>query len=267
MLRPRIIPCLLLQEAGLVKTIRFAEPKYVGDPVHAVRLFNDLEVDELVLLDIRATREGREPAFERIGEIVEETFMPVACGGGIRSLAQAERLLRLGVEKVVVTSAFAERPSLLRELADAFGSQSVVAGIDVRRGWLGRARVAVDGGSKSTGLDPVILARRAVEEGAGEILLTSIDRDGTRAGYDLALIGEIAGAVGVPVVASGGAGSLADLRAAIAAGASAAAAGSLFVLKGPHRAVLISYPGAAELEALTGAGRGDGRPVPARTPG
>jgi cyclase len=250
MLRARVIPCLLLKGSGLVKTVRFADPKYVGDPINAVKLFNDLEVDELVILDIMATREGREPAYERIAEIASEAFMPIAYGGGVHTAAQAERLFKQGVEKIVITTAAAERPALLGEIAGAFGSQSVVAGIDVKRNWMGRARAFVASGTRDTGFDPVALAVRAVEHGAGEILLNAIDRDGAMKGYDLSLVSEIAKAVGVPVVACGGAGSLADAGSVIAAGASGAAAGSLFVFKGPHRAVLINYPTQAELAVV-----------------
>jgi imidazole glycerol-phosphate synthase subunit HisF len=253
MLRARVIPCLLLKCSGLVKTVRFADPKYVGDPINAVKLFNDLEVDELVILDITATREGREPAYERIGEIASEAFMPIAYGGGIRTAAQAERLFKQGVEKIVVTTAAAERPQLLTEIAGAFGSQSVVAGIDVKRNWLGRTRAYLASRARDTGQDPVALAATAVAHGAGEIFLNAIDRDGSMKGYDLPLVSEVAKALSVPVVACGGAGSLADIRAVIGAGASGAAAGSLFVFKGPHRAVLINYPKQAELErALVG---------------
>jgi cyclase len=251
-LRARVIPCLLLKGSGLVKTVRFADPKYVGDPINAVKLFNDLAVDELVILDITATREGCEPAYDRIREIASEAFMPIAYGGGIRSVAQAERLFKQGVEKIIVTTEAAARPQLLREIADAFGSQSVVAGIDVKRDWLGRAKTFVASGTREAGFDPVRLAALAVEHGAGEILVNAIDRDGTMKGYDVALISGIAKAVGVPVVACGGAGSLADVAAAISAGASGAAAGSLFVFKGPHRAVLINYPSEAELATAIG---------------
>lgn len=250
MLRARLIPCLLLQDQGLVKTVRFQNPTYVGDPINAVKLFNDLEVDELVLLDVSATRQRREPAFDRIQEIVSEAFMPICYGGGVTSMEHAQRLFRLGVEKVAVTTAAVENPALVEQMAAAFGSQSVVVGIDVKRSLLGRPKVFVRGGTQDAGLDAVAFAKLAAERGAGEILVNSIDRDGMRKGYDLPLIQEIAKAVNVPVVACGGAGSLADLRAAVDAGASAAAAGSLFVFKGPHRAVLINYPTQAELKAV-----------------
>jgi cyclase len=250
MLRARVIPCVLLKDGGLVKTTRFTQPKYVGDAINAVKLFNDLAVDELTLIDISATREGREPEYERIHEIVSEAFMPVAYGGGVKTQKQAERLFRLGIEKVVVTSAALSDPDLLKGLADTFGSQSVVVGIDVKRDWRGRKRAMLVSGTRDSGFDPVALAREAVNRGAGELIVNSIDRDGTMKGYDLPLISDVAKAVDVPVVACGGAGSLSDISDVIAAGASGAAAGSLFVFKGPHRAVLINYPAQEELAAL-----------------
>ncbi|MEI9852618.1 MAG: AglZ/HisF2 family acetamidino modification protein [Sphingomonas sp.] len=255
-LAARVIPCLLLRGDGLVKTVRFKDPKYVGDPINAVRLFNDLEVDELIFLDIEAGPKRREPPYARIAEIAGEAFMPICYGGGVTGIDQARRLFKSGVEKIAVTTALVEAPELLREIADNYGEQAVVAGIDVRRDLLGRPRAMVRGGAGRTGLDPVALAVRAAELGAGEILLNSIDRDGTGRGYDLDLLRAVSAAVPVPVIACGGAGAAAHLRAAIDAGASAAAAGSLFVYKGPHRAVLINYPTRPELRALLGSSRG-----------
>lgn len=252
MLSARVVPCLLLKGLGLVKTVRFKDPKYVGDPINAVKLFNDLEVDELVFLDITATREGREPAYDRIAEIASEAFMPIAYGGGVRTAAQAARLFQVGVEKVVVTTAAEERPELLTELSETYGSQSIVGGIDVKRNWRGQPRAMAAGGARDTGRDPVALAEEFVRRGAGEIMVNAIDLDGTMKGYDLPLVGAIASAVSVPVVACGGAGSLEDVASVIAAGASGAAAGSLFVFKGPHRGVLINYPTRTELETLLG---------------
>lgn len=248
----RIIPILLLRGDGLVKTVRFKDEKYVGDPINAVRLFNDLEVDELIFLDIDATAKGREPPFERIAEIASEAFMPICYGGGVTSFDQAHRLFKSGVEKVAVTSALVEKPELVREIADTFGEQAVVAGIDVKKDWLGKSRAMIRGGKTKTSFDPITLAKRAAELGAGEILLTSIDREGGYEGYDLDLVKAISAAVSIPVIAHGGAGALGDLRKAIDAGASAAAAGSIFVYKGPHKAVLINYPKQPELRALLG---------------
>jgi cyclase len=249
MYRPRVIPCLLLKGEGLVKTVRFGRPKYVGDPINAVKIFNEKEVDELIFLDIMATRENRDPSFDRIRDIAGECFMPVCYGGGVRTIGQARKLFEMGVEKVSLNTAAAEIPALVTELAGEVGSQSVIVAIDVRRDWLNRPRVVVRSGEKGTGRLAEEYAREMVERGAGEIFLNSVDRDGTMKGFDLDLIGEVAAAVSVPVVACGGAGSVSDLAGAIAAGASAVAAGSLFVFTGPHRAVLINYPKEADLPA------------------
>jgi cyclase len=246
-LQHRAIPCLLLKGDGLVKTVRFRQPKYVGDPINAVKLFNDLEVDELCFLDITATSQQREPDYERIRAIAGEAFMPVGYGGGVTSVAQARKLFHTGVEKVILTTAAIQRPELITELAGEFGSQSVVVGLDVKRNWLGRPFLRTHCGTTRTSLDPVDFAREARERGAGELLVNSIDRDGTMSGYDLELIRNVARAVSIPVTACGGAGTVADLGLATQAGASAAAAGSLFVFTGPHRAVLINYPSQAEL--------------------
>lgn len=257
MVQPRAIPCLLLTGAGLVKTTQFGRPKYIGDPINAVKLFNDLEADELLFLDITATTEHREPDYAVIGDIAGEAFMPIGYGGAVRTMDQARRLFQLGIEKVAVTTAADENPALITELATEFGSQSIVAGLDVKRDWLGRPRLFTRGGVHRTGREAVPFARELQDRGAGEILINSIDRDGTQKGYDLDLIKNVSSAVTVPVVACGGAGSLAHLGEAVRAGASAAAAGSLFVFTGPHRAVLINYPSARELvEVFADGGRG-----------
>ena len=238
----RVIPCLLLHDGGLVKTRCFGEPRYVGDPINAVRIFNEKYVDELVLLDIAASRAGAEPDYDLIARISGECFMPLCYGGGIRRLEQARRLVTSGVEKIAVNSMAIDRPALLRELCDEFGASSVVAGIDVVRDRRGRACVYHPGQRRATALSPLEQARAVVKAGAGEIFLNSVDRDGMRCGCDLDLIRQVLQAVPVPVIACGGADGLNDMRDAIAAGASAAAAGSMFVFYGPHRAVLINYP-------------------------
>lgn len=250
MFRARVIPCLLLHGQGLVKTVRFKQPTYVGDPINAVRIFNDREVDELAFLDISATREHREPPFDLVRDIAGECFMPVCYGGGIRTVDHAHRLFSLGIEKVLINTAAEESPALITEMANAFGSQSVMVGIDVGRDWLGRLRVYTRGGGRNTGRGPVEYAREMANRGAGEVFLNAIDRDGTMAGFDLELIREVARAVPIPLIACGGASSVGDLSAAVAAGASAVAAGSLFVFAGPRRAVLINYPSAAALRAV-----------------
>ena len=248
--RPRVIPALLLVDGLLHKTVRFAKPRYVGDPRIAVKIFNDKCADEIVLLDIRATVESRPPDYRLIEEIAGECFMPLAYGGGVRDLETARALFSLGVEKVIVNSAAVTNPLLVTELAERFGAQSVVGAIDVKRDWLGRQRVVTHSGTRRAPLGPAAWARRLEELGAGEILVNSVDRDGTFQGYDIPLIREIAHAVGVPVVACGGAGSIEDcVRAVREGGASAAAAGSIFVFQGVHRAVLISFPPEAVLSS------------------
>jgi imidazole glycerol-phosphate synthase subunit HisF len=243
MYRARVIPCLLLRGQGLVKTRKFKDAVYIGDPVNAVRIFSEKEADELVLLDIDASREGREPNYELIAEVAGECFMPVAYGGGIRTLEQVRRLTRCGIEKVVINSAATESTEVITRAAEVFGSQAVVGGVDVRKSLLGGYRVVAKSASVETNLALDEHVRRLVAAGAGEILLNSVDRDGTMSGYDLNLIRSVAGRVDVPVVACGGAGSVEHLREAVRdAGASAVAAGSLFVFQGKRRAVLISYP-------------------------
>lgn len=250
MLLPRVIPVLLIDGRRLLKTRRFAEPRYVGDPINAVRIFNDKEVDELAILDIGATAESG-PNYEIVEEIVSEAFMPVCYGGGVRTLAQMERLFSLGLEKVSLGAATATLPGLIGEAAAQFGRQSVIACLDVKRTLFGGATIAIDHGRKSLGRKPADLARACEDAGAGEIFLQSIERDGTRRGYDLPLIKEVTAAVSVPVIACGGASGFEDLRRALhEGGASAAAAGSLFVFHGKLEAVLISYPERTELQKL-----------------
>lgn len=251
MLRPRVVPVLLLRRGGLVKTRRFRDATYVGDPRNAVRIFNDKEVDELAVLDIDATVEEREPDYALAREIVSEAFMPVAYGGGVTSVEQARKLFAVGIEKVVIGTAAVERPQLITEIARISGNQSVTVCIDARQRMFGRVETVIRSGRKGTGVDPVSLATAAAAAGAGELIIQAVDRDGEMAGYDLELIARVTSAVRVPVVALGGASGLDDLQRAIMdSGASAAAAGSLFVFHGRHRAVLISYPRPSELAAM-----------------
>jgi cyclase len=233
-----------------VKTVRFARPRYIGDPINSVKLFNDLEVDELVILDIDAARDRRAPDLDRLQSIASEAFMPIAYGGGVESPRHAEALFKRGAEKVIITTAAGRDPKMLRDLVAAFGSQSIVAGIDVKSTWWRGLGAFASAGRARISRDPIALAREFEEQGAGEILVNSIDRDGTMSGYDLPLVRAMSEAVRIPVIASGGAGSMEHLREAIAAGASAAAAGSLFVYQGPHRGVLVNYPPQVELERL-----------------
>ncbi|MGB7741063.1 MAG: AglZ/HisF2 family acetamidino modification protein [Steroidobacteraceae bacterium] len=250
MLSTRVIPCLLLRDGGLVKTVEFGSPRYVGDPINAVRIFNDKEVDELVFLDIAATTSGNEPNFELLADIASEAFMPFAYGGGITTTDHARRLFALGVEKVVINTAAVRTPGLVGSVAEMAGSSSVVVSIDVRRNWRGQYSVWAMGGREDCKRDPVAWAQEAERLGAGEVLLNSINRDGTQTGYDLDLIRRVSEAVSIPVVASGGAGRLDHFREAVNHGASAVAAGSFFVFHGKHKAVLITYPERRELEEL-----------------
>lgn len=247
---PRVIPCLLLKGRGLVKTVKFTNPTYLGDPINIIKIFNDKEVDELVLLDITATAESRKPPLEFIARVASECFMPLCYGGGLHDLEDARKILSLGVEKIAINTHAVENPAFLRGAADLFGSQAVVVSIDVKRNLAGKYEVVTHAGTRRTGLDPVKTAEQVEKMGAGEILLNSIDRDGTMQGYDIPLIKRVAGAVGIPVIACGGASDVDDLgRAVKEGGASAVAAGSMFVFQGRHRAVLINFPTQQELRA------------------
>jgi cyclase len=247
-----VIPCLLLRNAGLVKTIGFKDPKYIGDPINAVKIFNEKEVDELIVLDIEASKRGTGPNYELLADMASECFMPLCYGGGVTSVDQALRLVQLGIEKIALNTAAIADPGLVTALSEALGAQSVVVGIDVKRDWLGRHRVYDAALAELTDRSPEIYAEAMVRAGAGEIFLNSVDADGVQAGYDLRLVEKVSRAVSAPVIACGGAGKLDDFSAAVGVGASAVAAGSMFVFQGRHRAVLISYPPYKELESLLG---------------
>ena len=250
MLHARVIPCLLLRNGGLVKTVKFSQPRYIGDPINAVRILNDKEVDELVFLDIGDGTAAAGPNFDLLADIASEAFMPFGYGGGITRIDQVQRLYALGVEKVIFNTAAADTPALITQAATIAGSSGVVVSIDVRRNWLGRYSVWVQSGRRDLKRDPVTYAQEIERRGAGEILLNVIDRDGMMEGYDLDILKRVADAVSVPVVAVGGAGVLPHFRQAIDHGASAVAAGSMFVFHGKHRAVLITYPEYETLENL-----------------
>jgi imidazole glycerol-phosphate synthase subunit HisF len=252
MLKQRVIPCLLLRNGGLVKTRQFAQPKYVGDPINAIRIFNDKEVDELIVLDISATREGRGPDFRLIEQFAGECFMPLCYGGGITTVEQARQLFALGVEKVCLQSAALDDVTIVAEIAALFGNQAVLVSIDVKKDWFGRQRLYSAARAKILRTPWLDFARSAVAAGAGEVVINAVDRDGMMRGMNLDLIAKASAELPIPVVAVGGAGSLRDIGAAIAAGASAVAAGAFFVFHGPHRAVLITYPTYSELEELLG---------------
>ncbi len=247
--RPRVIPCLLLRNTGLVKTRKFKDPVYLGDPRNVVKIFNDKEVDELVLLDITATTEGRSPRFDLIREIVSECFAPLGYGGGVCTADDVERITGIGIEKVIMNTAAIENPALVEEAARRVGSSSTIVSLDARKGMLGSYEVYTHAGTKNTRRDPVSLAKEMENAGAGEILLNAIDQDGMMTGYDLKLVKTVSEAVNIPVVACGGAGEIKDLVQAVkSGGASAAAAGSMFVFHGKLRGVLISFPTGKELD-------------------
>lgn len=250
MLKHRVIPSLLISDGGLVKTERFKNPKYVGDPVNAIRIFNEKEVDELMVLDIDASKVKKSPDYTMIEEIAGECFMPLCYGGGVRTLEEATRLFDLGVEKISVQSAALDDLQLVRAIAEKYGNQSVVISCDIRKDFFGRYRLYSSAKRKTLQQPPLQFIRNAVEAGAGEILLNSVDRDGTLAGPDLELIRQTAPHFTVPLIAQGGVSSLDQIRDCVNAGASAVAAGAFFVFSGPHRAVLITYPKYETLEQL-----------------
>ena len=249
MQRPRIIPCLLLSQGQLVKTRQFKHPAYLGDPINAVRIFNEKGADELCLQDIDASKTGQDIDFDLLSSIASEAFMPLSYGGGIHTLEQAKRLFRIGFEKIVINTALAENPELLSAIAKYVGSQSVVASIDAVQTILGRWHVAVRSGTKRIAISPQKLALQAQALGAGEILLNCIQRDGMQKGYDIAMIREVSSVLSIPLIACGGAGTVDDLAKVLHDGkAHAAAAGSLFVYYGALQAVLIHTPEESELQ-------------------
>lgn len=252
MLRPRIIPCLLVSDGGLVKTQHFKDPKYVGDPINAVKIFNEKEADELTVLDIDATVQGRGPDFEMIEHLAVECRMPLCYGGGVTTREQAKRIIGLGVEKVAISAAAVDSPALITQIADEIGGQSVVVVLDVKKPLFGReVDVYTHNGKKKARQSLVELVQEIEQRGAGELVVNSIDRDGMMKGYDLDLAGRMRGMTRLPVTMLGGAGSLDDIGALVdRCGIVGAAAGSLFVFKGTYRAVLINYPNPAQKDEI-----------------
>ena len=252
MLYPRIIPCLLVKNKGLVKTVNFRNPKYVGDPINAVRIFNEKEVDELIVLDIDATLEKRGPDYNMVENLAAECRMPLCYGGGVTTSEQVQRIIQLGVEKVAISSSALENPNLVTEAAKCMGNQSVVVVLDVKKNITDdKYEVWTHNGSKNSGKCPSEIAQKMERLGAGEIVINSIDNDGLMKGYDLPLVDKIRESIHVPLTVLGGAGSLHDIGQLIHKyGAIGAAAGSLFVFKGVYRAVLINYPNRKEKDEL-----------------
>ena len=252
MLRPRIIPCLLVHEGGLVKTVKFRDPTYVGDPINAVRIFNEKESDELVVLDIDASANGVAPDFAMIADLAAECRMPLCYGGGVTTVEQAKKIVSLGVEKVALSAAAVADPALVSAISEAVGRQSTVVVIDVRkRTFGGKYDVYTHNGTRKAGVNAIEFAQAMEAAGAGEIVLNAIDRDGVMKGYDVALARQLRAAVNIPISILGGAGSLDDIEGLVReVGVLGAAAGSLFVFKGKYRAVLINYPQSAAKEEL-----------------
>lgn len=252
MLRPRITPCLLVHEGGLVKTTGFKNPKYVGDPINAVKIFNEKEADELIVLDIDATVNGAEPDYRLIADFAAESRMPICYGGGVRTAAHAKKIIGLGIEKVAISAAFIAQPECLADIAAEVGRQSVVVVLDVKKRLLAREyEVFTHNGKQATGRSVVDMAKLAAERGAGELVINAIENDGKMQGYDLDLAARIRAAVNIPITFLGGAGSLDHIGALIRrCGIVGAAAGSLFVFKGGYKAVLINYPSVAQRDAL-----------------
>jgi cyclase len=251
MLYPRIIPCLLVHNKGLVKTVKFKEGKYVGDPINAVKIFNEKEVDELMVLDIDASIEGRDPDYKMIENLAVECRMPLCYGGGIKTAKQAEKIFSLGVEKIAISSAVIDNPSIVKELAQKVGTQSVVVVLDVKKKMFGGYEIVTHNATKKTGVDPVKLTKELEELGIGEIVINSVDNDGVMKGYDFNIIDKVKEVATVPMTVLGGAGSLDDMGEVINKhGIIGVAAGSLFVFKGKYKAVLINYPKHDEKENL-----------------
>jgi imidazole glycerol-phosphate synthase subunit HisF len=251
MFRPRVIPVLLLKNLGLVKSVQFKDYRYIGDPINAVKIFNDLKAGELVFLDITASKENKLISLDFVKNVGDEANMPFSVGGGIKTIDDIRKILNSGAEKVVINTSACENPGFIREAADAFGSSTIVVCIDVKKKLFGGYQVYTLEGQKNTGKNPVEYAKQVEEMGAGEIILQSVDKDGTMEGYDIDLVRMVSESVTIPVVALGGAGSFVHFRDAVSKGlASAVSAGSMFIYHGPRRAVLINFPTQEELKQL-----------------
>ena len=248
MRRIRIIPVLLLEKGGLYKTVKFKNPNYVGDPINAVKIFNEKEADELLLLDFRASADKRKIDFNKITEIASEAFMPMAYGGGVTKLDEAKRVFDCGYEKIVLNSVLFENNLLVEDIANIYGAQAVVGCMDVKKNFFRKNLVYSHSGKNKTGYTPLEWAAKLEEYGVGEIIINNIDNDGTWEGYNLEVIAEVSAKVKVPVIACGGAGSVDDFRKAVDAGASAVAAGSMFVYQKKGMGVLISFPSSLKLQ-------------------
>jgi len=248
MLQTRVIPCLLLKGDTLVKTVNFKKPAYIGDPVNTARIFNELEVDELALLDISATNNNNKPDFKILAELANECFMPLAYGGGINNFEDAKKIFKIGIEKIIVNSVAFTNPNLITQLAEHFGNQAIVASIDVKKNMFGKYQVYSNSGTKKQKVDPVAWAQELEQLGAGEILLTAIHQEGTWKGFDIELTKKIANAVNIPVIANGGASSINDIENIVKEGdASAVSLGSMVVYQNKGMGVLVNFPNQTNL--------------------
>lgn len=234
----------------MVKTVKFSQPRYIGDPINAIKIFNDKEVDELMFIDINASKQNQPPNFNLIKKIATECFMPVCYGGGITNIEEIHQILQSGIEKISINTSAFLNPDLIKQAANQFGNQSIVVSIDVKKNWLGKQCVYINNGTKNIHHNPIEYAKKMEDLGAGELLINSIDKDGTYTGYDLDLIESVSKKISIPIIACGGASSIEDFRAAVERGASATAAGSMFVYYGELKSVLINYPSQAELNKL-----------------
>jgi imidazole glycerol-phosphate synthase subunit HisF len=250
MLKNRVIPTLLIKNDGLVKTVKFKNPKYLGDPINVIKIFNEKEVDEIIVLDIEASRLNKEPNYNLIEQYASECFMPLCYGGGIKNIKQAKKLFSLGVEKISIQSEAYTNADFIRQLANQFGSQSIVVSMDIKKSWRGQYRLYSSKKMGTISFPWIEYLQTIVDAGAGEVVINSVDRDGTLSGMEMDLIKEACSKVNIPIIASGGVGCLDDIKTAVELGASAVAAGAFFVFKGPLRAVLITYPKYKDLEEL-----------------
>jgi len=243
MLQKRVIPCLLLHKGGLYKTEKFKNPTYIGDPINAIKIFNEKEVDELLFIDIDATLNNKEPNYKMIEDIASECFMPLCYGGGVKNIAQMQKIYALGVEKISLSSSAVLNPLLINEASSRFGNQSVIVTVDIKKDFWGKKKVFIHNGTKNTKLDPIEFILKIEKLGAGEIVINSVDNDGVMKGYDLELLKEIKSNTKVPIIALGGAGNLSHIQAAFEIShVDAVACGSMFVYHGPLKGVLINYP-------------------------
>jgi imidazole glycerol-phosphate synthase subunit HisF len=242
MIKPRIIPCLLLDNQDLVKTIKFSKKKYIGDPLNTIRIFNELETDELMILDIYASKNNKEPDFDFIEEIVSEAFMPLAVGGGIKSLDHASKLINLGIEKVIINTAALDSFDLIESISNKFGNQSVIISIDIKKSFFGNYHIYNHVSKRKLNIDISNYIKQAIEKGAGEVFLNLVDKDGMCNGYDLNFIKQVSKEITTPLIVCGGANKQEDFKNAINSGADACAAGSMFIYKGNYKAVMINYP-------------------------